>query len=147
MAKNLTHWTPFHGVSSLRDEMERLFDSVYGRYPQDQSAVSWAPPLDIEETKESLVVRAEVPGMKKEDIKVSLSGDTLSICGERHHEAEDKGRTFHRIERAYGRFARTLVLPSDVDAGKVKASYRNGILELVMPKSEEARVREINIES
>jgi HSP20 family protein len=145
MAKHLVRWDPFREMSSLRDDMERLFDSVYGRYPRERSEISWAPPLDIEETKDAITVRAELPGMKKEDIKIAISGDTLSISGVRKHEAEEKGKTFHRIERSYGRFMRTLVLPADVQGDKVKATYENGILELSMPKSEAAKVREISI--
>jgi len=147
MAKHLVRWDPFREMNSLRDDMERLFDSAYGRYPRERSEISWAPPLDIEETKDAITVRAEIPGMKKEEIRIAISGDTLSISGERKHRAEEKGRTFHRIERSYGCFMRTLVLPSDVQGDKVKATYTDGILELNMPKSETAKVREISIDS
>lgn len=147
MAKNLVRWDPFSEVNSLREDMERLFDSVYGRYPRERAEISWAPPLDIEETDNSIIIRAEVPGMNKDDIKISLTGDTLCISGERRHAAEQKDKTFHRVERAYGRFMRTLVLPADVDGGKVKAGYKDGILELSLPKSEKAKPREIAIES
>ena len=146
MAKQLVRWDPFREVTSLRDDMERLFDSVYGRYPRERSEFSWAPPLDVEETDAGIVIRAEVPGMKKDDIKISLTGDTLCISGERRHEAEQKERTFHRIERAYGRFMRMLVLPTDVDGEKVKAAYKDGVLELSLPKSEKAKARDIAIE-
>ncbi|HDQ99820.1 MAG TPA: Hsp20/alpha crystallin family protein [candidate division WOR-3 bacterium] len=146
MAKNLVRWDPFREVTSLRDDIERLFDSVYGRYPRERSEISWAPPLDIEETDTNIVIRAEIPGMKKDDIKISLTGDTLCISGERRHEAEQKEKTFHRIERAYGRFLRTLALPADVDGAKVKAGYKDGVLELTLPKSEKARSRDIAIE-
>lgn len=146
MAKNLVRWDPFREMASLREEMDRVFDSLYGRYPRERAEISWAPPLDIEETENEITVRAEIPGMKKEDIKISLTGDTLSISGERRHEEEQRGKTYHRIERAYGRFMRTLVLPNDVQADKVKAAYSDGILELTMPKSEKAKAREISIE-
>ncbi|MBN2536939.1 Hsp20/alpha crystallin family protein [candidate division WOR-3 bacterium] len=146
MAKNLVRWDPFREMASLREEMDRVFDSLYGRYPRERAEISWAPPLDIEETENEITVRAEIPGMKKEDIKISLTGDTLSISGERRHETEQRGKTYHRIERAYGRFMRTLVLPNDVQADKVKAAYSDGILELTMPKSEKAKAREISIE-
>jgi len=146
MAKNLIRWDPWHEMSSLRDDMDRLFDSMTGRYPREREAL-WAPPLDIEETKESIIVRTELPGMKREDIKISVHGDQLTISGERRHEAEQKERTFHRIERAYGKFQRTLVLPADVNGSKARASYKNGILELILPKSEEAKAHEIAIEN
>ena len=83
--------------------------------------------------------------MKKEDIKISVSGDELCISGERKHEAEDKGKTFHRIERAYGKFQRSLVLPADVQGDKAKAAYKDGVLELTLPKSEKAKSHEIAI--
>ena len=146
MAKQMVRWDPFHEISSVRDDMERLFDTFYGRYPRERAEINWAPPLDIEETENGIIIRAEIPGMKKEDIKISLTGDTLCISGERRHEAEQKDRTFHRVERAYGRFMRSLVLPTDVDGSKVKAAYKDGILELSLPKSEKAKAREIAIE-
>ena len=147
MAKQIATWNPFRDITSLRDDMDRLFDSMLGRYPTERPEAFWAPALDIEETKESLVVRAELPGMKKDDIKIGITGDQLSISGERRHEAEEKGKTFHRIERCFGRFQRTLILPADIQADKVKASYKDGILELTLPKSEKAKAREITIQA
>jgi len=134
-------------MPSLRDDMDRLFDSVLGRHPSERSEMVWAPVLDVEETKESFVVRAELPGMKKEDIRISLVNDQLTISGERRHEAEEKGKTFHRIERAYGRFQRSLILPSDIQTDKAKAAYKDGVLELMLPKSEKAKAREIAIQT
>ncbi|MEO0073937.1 MAG: Hsp20/alpha crystallin family protein [candidate division WOR-3 bacterium] len=147
MAKNLSIWDPFREVASLREDMDRLFDSMIGRWPRERTETLWAPALDIEETKDEIIVRAELPGMKKEDIKVTLSGDTLSITGERKRESEEKGRTFYRVERAYGKFQRSVVLPAEVDGSKVKASYKAGVLELVMPKTEKEKAHEIQIQS
>ena len=144
MARHLIRWDPMREVNSLRDDMDRLFDSMIGRYPTEHAAV-WAPALDVEETKEAVIVRTELPGMKKEDIKISVSGDELCISGERKHEAEDKGKTFHRIERAYGKFQRALVLPADVQGDKAKAAYKDGVLELTLPKSEKAKSHEIAV--
>jgi HSP20 family protein len=144
MARKLVRFEPLRDAMSLRDEMDRLFDAVAGRTEREPN---WAPPMDIEETKESVVVRAEVPGMKKDDIKISLSGDVLSICGERKWESEQEDKTWHRIERAYGKFQRSLVLPSDVEGDKAKASYQDGILQLTLPKSDRAKSREISIDS
>ncbi len=140
-------WDPFREIDSLRGDMERLFDSMLGRYPHERVEGLWAPPVDVEETENAILVRAELPGMKKKDIKISLSGDTLCISGERKHKSEEKGRTFHRIEQVYGKFQRSLLLPADVVADKAKASYKNGILELSLPKSEQAKAREIAIET
>ncbi len=142
----LVRWSPLRPLTSFQDEVDSLLDSVYGCYPRDGRGASWVPSLDVEETKDAIIVRAELPGMKKEDIKVSLEGDVLSISGERHHEAEQKDRTFHRVERSYGRFLRSMTLPVDVKADKVSAAYKDGVLELTLPKGEEAKVREIAIQ-
>ena len=145
MAKHLSTWDPFREMVSLRDELDRLFDSVFGRFPRERGEIYWAPPLDIEEIEEAVVVRVELPGMNKEDIKISLSGDTLTISGERKQEIEKKGKTYYRIERAYGKFQRTVTLPTEVEGDKAKATYRAGILELVLPKSEKSKAKEISI--
>ncbi len=145
MAKHLTSWDPFREMVSLRDELDRLFDSVFGRLPRERGETYWAPPVDIEETEDAIIVRAELPGMNKDDIKVSLSGDTLTIAGERKMESEKKGKTYYRIERAYGKFQRTVTLPAEVESDKAKASYKAGVLELVFPKSEKSKAKEITI--
>lgn len=145
MAKHLTTWDPFREMVSLRDELDRLFDSVFGRLPRERSEVYWAPPMDIEETDDAIIVRAELPGMSKDDIKVTLSGDMLTISGERKQEAEKKGKTYYRVERAYGKFQRTVTLPCEVDGDRTKASYKAGVLELVLPKSEKSKAKEITI--
>lgn len=147
MARNLVTWDPFREISSLRDEMERLFDNASGRYPRERVEAVWGPPVDVEETDEAITVRAELPGMNKDDIKISVMGDILTITGERKHEVEQKGRTFHRVERLYGKFQRALTLPVEVESDKAKATYRNGVLELVMPKSARTKTREISIKA
>jgi HSP20 family protein len=147
MARTLVTWDPVRDVGTMREDMERLFDSMVGRYPRERSEGLWAPAIDVEETSEAMVVRAELPGMKKEEVKLTVADDAVTISGERRHEAEQKGRTFHRVERAYGSFQRTLVLPVSVEGGKATASYKSGVLELVLPKSEKVKSREISIES
>ena len=146
MPKDITKWDPFREFSTLRNEMERVFDSMLGRYPRERVEGLWAPLVDVEETKDNIIARIELPGMKKEDIKVTLMNNILTISGERKHEAEEKGKTYYRIERAYGRFQRTIELPTDVTSDKAKASYKDGILELVVPKSEKAKEKEIAID-
>jgi len=131
-------------MPSLQDEIDCLIESAFG--PGDGRSTVWSPALDIEETKDNIVVRAEIPGMKKEDIKVSLDGDVLIISGERKHDAEEKGRTLHRVERAFGRFVRSFTLPYNVKADKVAAAYKDGVLELTLPKADEAKAREIAIQ-
>ena len=147
MARNLMTWDPLRDVSTMREDMERLFDSMLGRYPREREQALWAPAVDVEETNDAMVIRAELPGMKREDIKVRVAEDTVTISGERKHEAEQKDRTFHRVERAYGTFQRTIVLPVSVQGDKAAASYKSGVLELVLPKAERVKAREITVES
>ncbi|MBN2378296.1 Hsp20/alpha crystallin family protein [candidate division WOR-3 bacterium] len=139
-------YDPFWGVDSFRRDMDRLFDSFFGNWPGEEYKGFWAPAVDVEETKDSIYVRVEIPGMKKEDIKIQAAGDTLVISGERRHSSEEKDRHFHRVERAYGKFQRALQLPVEVQSDKAKATYKDGILEVSFPKSEKAKAREIEID-
>jgi HSP20 family protein len=147
MARNLMTWDPFREVSTMREDMERLFDSMLGRFPREREQALWAPAVDVEETNEAMIIRAELPGMKREDIKVKVAEDMVTISGERKYETEQKDRTFHRVERAYGSFQRTIVLPVSVQGDKAAASYKTGLLELVLPKAERVKAREITVES
>jgi HSP20 family protein len=106
----------------------------------------WSPLVDVHETKEGYQLQVELPGVKQEDIQVSIEGETLTLKGERKHEAEVKEDEYHRVERSYGRFERSIVLPSVVDPGQVKATYRDGVLEILLPKKEEAKPKEIKVE-
>ncbi|TET44230.1 Hsp20/alpha crystallin family protein [candidate division TA06 bacterium] len=141
-------WDPFRDMVSIRDEIDRLFDGFFGRMPAKRSVMKgiWAPLVDIEETKDDILIRAELPGMKKEDIKISVSEGRLQIAGERSKEKEEKEGTYHRIERTYGRFQRVVPLPVEVEAGKTKATYKDGMLEVRLPKAEKAKPKEIGIE-
>jgi HSP20 family protein len=127
--------------------MERLFVSMLGRYPRERERALWAPAIDVEETNVAMIVRAELPGMKRENIKVKVAEDTITISGGRKYETEQKDRTFHRVERACGSFQRTIVLPVSVQGDKAAASYKSGVLELVLPEAEMVKGREIAVES
>jgi HSP20 family protein len=105
----------------------------------------WLPSVDIAETKDDLIVKAEVPGMTKEDISISLSDNVLTLRGEKKKEKEEKGKTFYRTERCYGSFVRSFTLPAPVLANKVKAVYKDGVLEITLPKSEQVKAKEIPI--
>ncbi len=142
----IKRYEPFWGIDTFRRDMERLFDSFFGRWGTEEFPTTWAPLVDIEETKDSIIVRAEVPGMKKDDVKIQVVGDNLVISGERRHQAQDKERHFHRIERSYGVFQRVVTLPMEVEPDKAKASYENGVLEISFPKSEKSKTKEIAIE-
>jgi HSP20 family protein len=131
----------------LRDEIDRLFDSPMDALTSSsqQFLNGWLPTLDLYEEKDHLVLKAELPGMKKEDIDISLHGDVLTLSGERkEEEVFDKAETY-RAERFLGRFQRTLTLPVTVDASKVQASYKDGVLTVTLPKAEEAKPKQIEV--
>lgn len=133
-------------LSTLRDEIDRLFDLSFPSFTREMGLLSnWSPALDIHQDKDNVFVRVELPGMKKEDINISWHEGVLSISGERKREEETKeGETF-RTERYFGRFHRSVTLPSAVDVSQVKALYRDGILEVTCPKAEEAKPKQIEV--
>ncbi|MCC7424774.1 MAG: Hsp20/alpha crystallin family protein [Planctomycetaceae bacterium] len=131
---------------SLRDEMEDLF----GRFLTDGGADGVQmirPSLDLSETDSNVQIRVDVPGMKAEDIDIEVSGNTLRISGQRKEEKEEKGKTWHRVERRSGSFARTVTLPCEVKENQAKAEYADGVLTLSLPKAEEAKTRRIKVEA
>lgn len=148
MRHDLAKWEPVSDLVSLQDEMNRLFLDFFGRTPGRRLVGDslWAPVMDIEETKDDIIVKAEIPGMTKEDVKIQVTGDILTISGERKREEETRDKTYHRIERSYGQFQRMITLPSEVQSAKAKASYENGVLTIKLPKSEEVKPKEISID-
>jgi HSP20 family protein len=143
----LNVWSPFRHLSLLRDEIDRLFDSPLDALTSNsqQFLNGWLPTIDLYEDRDHLVLKAELPGMKKEDIDISLHGEVLTLSGERKEEETfDKAETY-RAERFLGRFQRTLTLPVRVDASKVQASYKDGILSVTLPKAEEAKPKQIEV--
>lgn len=124
-------------------EMERWMDGLSRglvRFTDE-----WSPTVDISETKDEVIVKAEVPGMTKEDISVFLQDNVLTLRGEKKQEKEEKDKTFHRVERSYGSFVRSFTLPTLVQADKVKAAYKVGVLQITLPKAEEVKPKEILI--
>jgi HSP20 family protein len=143
----LNVWSPFRHLSLLRNEIDRLFDSPLDALTSNsqQFLNGWLPTIDLYEDRDHLVLKAELPGMKKEDIDISLHGEVLTVSGERKEEETfDKAETY-RAERFLGRFQRTLTLPVRVDASKVQASYKDGILTVTLPKAEEAKPKQIEV--
>ena len=140
----VTEWEPFNRLSTLRDEVNRLFDFSWPS--RDTGLFSgWSPTLDMHDDKDNLVVQIELPGMKKEEIEISLHDGMLTVSGERRLERENKeGETF-RSERYFGKFQRSVTLPVAVNAEKVKASYKDGILSIELPKTEEAKPKHIEV--
>jgi HSP20 family protein len=141
----LVRWSPVRNSFGPHSELNRLMDDFFGRRLDVESPAVWHPVVDIEESPEGYSVRAELPGMRLEDIKITVADNTLSIRGEKRREEEKKGTTYHRVERVYGAFERSFSLSHAVAADKIEATYRDGVLEVSIPKAEEAKAREIQV--
>jgi len=140
-------WPSFGGLSSLRSEIDRLFEAPLSELQRASQFFSGAAPaVDVYEDKENFVVKAELPGMKKEDIEVTMRDGMLSISGERKSEEKVEKGEVYRSERFFGRFQRTVALPSTVDAAKIKAQYKDGVLTVTLPKAEEAKPKHIDVQ-
>jgi HSP20 family protein len=143
--RSLMPWT---GMTSFKKEIDRLFDR-FGELKWDEFPPlgEWAPSMDVSETKDALVVKAEVPGMESKDIAISLQEQVLTIKGEKKQEKEEKDERHHRIERSYGAFTRSIRLPVAVDGGKVAAVFKNGLLTVTLPKTAAAKGTTIPIKA
>lgn len=139
---------PFSELERLQDEMNRLFDFSLSRWPERTGFFrrTWRPAVDIKEEDDRIEVKADLPGVKKDEVDVSIEDDTLIIKGEKKEESEEEKKGFRRKERFYGSFHREIDLPSTVDKDKVKASYKDGVLELTLPKKEEAKKKQIKVD-
>lgn len=143
----MTTWPGFGRLSSLRDEIDRLFESPFSKLARTSQLLSgWTPALDLHEDNDSFVVKMELPGMKKEDINVSLHDGSLSISGERKNEEKHEDSEVYRSERFFGRFQRTVTLPAAVAADKIKAQYKDGVLTVMLLKAEEAKPKQIDVQ-
>jgi HSP20 family protein len=147
MKGELAPWRPFRELERMRREMDRLWESFFEERPRRkiEELGEWGPSLDLSETKNDLIVKAEVPGIDPKGIDISLSNDVLTIKGEKKQEKEEKEENYHFIERSYGAFSRSIRLPREVQSDKINASYKNGLLKVALPKSEEAKKKEIKI--
>ncbi len=146
---DLIQWRPFREVSRLRNEMDRLWDDYFGpgRRALRPLEEAWLPAVDVSETGDKITVKAEIPGMEAKDIEISMVGDTLTLKGEKKAEREEKEENYHMVERSYGSFSRSMKLPATVDADKVEATYKNGVLTIVLPKKEEVKPKAIEIKA
>jgi HSP20 family protein len=139
-------WRPFRELERMRREMDRVWDSFFERRPaRVEEAAEWLPTLDVSETKNEYVVKAELPGIDPKDIDISLTNDLLTIKGEKKQEKEEKEENYHLIERSYGSFTRSVRLPGQVQSDKINAAFKNGVLKVTLPKTEEAKKKEIKI--
>jgi HSP20 family protein len=150
---SLTRWNPFQEMERLQKELDRVFNGLRSIAPNGEEPMTiteWSPAVDIIEDEKEFVLKAELPEVKKEDVKVTVERDILTIRGERKAEKEEKGKKFHRVERSYGGFLRSFTLPEGTDAGKIHSEYKDGLLMVHLPKSPEAKakskVTEIKVE-
>ncbi len=145
----LTRWDPFREL----EEMQNRLSTLVGRAPvrkngekkEAMTVAEWAPLVDITEDDKEYLIKAELPEVKKEDIKLTAHDDVLTITGERKYEKEEKGKKYHRVERAYGSFERSFTLPEDADEGKIAAEFKDGVLKVHLPKSEKAKPKSIEV--
>ncbi|KPL18209.1 MAG: hypothetical protein AMJ92_08975 [candidate division Zixibacteria bacterium SM23_81] len=144
----IMRWRPWGDLVDIQDEMNRMFNDFFGRVPARRAGAAerWVPAVDISEDGDNLYVDVEIPGMKKEDIKVSLEHNVLSLKGEKKLEKEIKEENYHRWERRYGSFSRSFELPVPVQSDKIDASYKSGVLHVILPKAEEVKPKQIPIE-
>ena len=144
---DLVRWEPFDGFTKMQSRINALFDEVFDRANGHSQAYSgvWGPPVDILESRDSYLIRAELPGMKKEDISVEFKEGALTLSGDKKFEEPAEGVTYHRSERVSGKFARSFYLPQTIKQDGISASFRDGILEIHVPKADEAKPKQIAI--
>ena len=143
----IIRWDPYRDLVTLRDRMNRLFEDVSGPRSEERDvmASAWAPSVDIYENENEVVLAAEIPGVDEKDVEIKVEDNNLTLRGERKFEKETKEENYHRIERSYGSFARSFALPNSIDADKVAAEYKDGLLTLTLPKREEAKPKTVRI--
>ncbi len=141
----LIPWRPWREMDALRREMDRIWDRFSGEKPAEQPGGEWVPSLDVSESQDRIVVKAEAPGIDPKELDISLSNGVLTLKGEKKNEREEKGENYHLIERGYGSFSRSVLLPAEVAEDKIKANYKDGVLTITLPKTERAMERAIKI--
>jgi HSP20 family protein len=144
---NIVKWNPFRELEDIQTRLNRAFGDASQRRLENDGVffADWAPPVDIQETEKEYLIKAELPEMKKEDVKVEVLEGVLTIEGERSQEKEEKGKKFHKVERSYGKFVRQFALPAEVDAAKVQAEYKDGVLNVHLPKTAAAKPKAIDV--
>jgi HSP20 family protein len=145
----LQRWDPFRDLVSLQERMNRLFEDSLSRSKttdEEMAMGAWTPAVDIYETPETVVLRADLPGIEQKDIDVSIENSTLTLRGERRFTKEAKEEDYHRIERSYGTFSRSFQLPGTIDQTRIQAKHKEGVLEIVLPKREDTRPKQIKVD-
>ncbi|HLF15767.1 MAG TPA: Hsp20/alpha crystallin family protein [Bacteroidota bacterium] len=147
--RDISRWSPVNDLAAEFLNMQKDIDRMYDRYPGDARCVSQCtdicPSVDVVENDGNFIVNAELPGVGKSDVKITVVEGVLTIRGEKKQETEGKGDNFHRIERSFGSFERSFTLPTAVQSDKIEADFSNGILTISIPKSEQAKTREIEV--
>jgi len=146
MRASITRFEPFRGVFSLQDQINRLFNERFDRSSEEGSLATWAPAVDIHETEHELVVKADLPGVKPEELDVRVENNILTIRGERKFEKKVNEDNYLRVERSYGSFSRSFSLANTVNTEAIKADYKDGVLTLSIPKREEAKPKQIKVQ-
>ena len=141
---NLTRWDPFRELELMNNRMQALFPPSMRR-DDDAMLADWTPAIDVQENEAEYLVKADLPDIKKDDVKITIDDGVLSMEGERKQEKEEKDKKFHKVERVYGKFVRRMALPSDVDEGKVSAEFKDGVLHVHLPKAEHARPHTVDV--
>jgi HSP20 family protein len=141
----LVKWDPWREIEDMFDRYTRAGGVPRGGGQELARTGDWTPRVDIAETDQAFVIKAEVPEVKKDDVKITVDNGILSICGERKQEQEEKGKTFHRVERFYGQFTRSFTLPDNVDEDNITATFKDGMLSLEIPKTEKAQPKAIEV--
>jgi HSP20 family protein len=144
----IVRWEPFSNLLTAQRDFDRLFKEAFNPFVSegDLSTRTWAPPVDIYENENDIVLKAELPGIEPKDVEVKVEDNTLYLKGERRFEKEVKNESYHRVERSYGSFARSFSLPNSISTDKVKAEFKDGLLTLTLPKREEAKPRTVKID-
>jgi HSP20 family protein len=147
---NIIRRDPFFALGSLQDRVNQLFNQTFGGFEgfgleQPLTSVNLLPPVDIFEDEHNITLQAEIPGVKEEDLNITLENNVLTLSGERKFKDEEKKDNFHRIERRYGKFTRSFTLPASVNSQNVNATFENGVLNITLPKREEFKAKQITI--
>jgi HSP20 family protein len=142
---SITRWRPFRNLSTLQDQVNRLFDGSFPRRAEDSALTTWAPAVDIYETENELVIKADLPEISEKDLDVRVENNMLTIHGERKSEEKVKEENYLRVERTYGSFSRSFSLPNTVDPEKIHAEYKNGVLTVEIPKRAESKPKQVKV--
>lgn len=143
----LVRWDPFRELEEMSERLNRVFSrpSLRTNGKENLTVADWIPTVDISESEGEYLIKAELPEVKKEDVKVTVENGVLTLQGERRQEKEEKGKKYHRVERAYGSFVRSFTLPETINEGGVKAEYKDGVLSIHLPKSERVKPKAIEV--